>query len=83
MGKKLGLGLGFVLADSFSLPFISFFSFIRMEKMGLGLGFDPSSFFFPFSPLSDLRLVFSESDPPFSPSSIPCSVLILGIRVRS
>ena len=48
-GKKLGLGLGFVLCDLFSLPFISFFSFIRMEKMGLGLGFDPSSFFFPFS----------------------------------
>ena len=27
-GEKLGLGLGFVLADSFSLFFISFFSFI-------------------------------------------------------
>ena len=50
--------------------------------MKLGLGFDPSSFFFPFSPLLDLRLGFLESDPPFSPSSIPCLVLILGIRVK-
>ena len=65
--------------------FAFYFSFRSSEwkKLGLGLGFDPSSFFFPFSPLSDLHLGFLESDPPFSPSSIPCSVLILGIRVRS
>ena len=56
MGKKLGLGLGFVLADSFSLLFISFFSFNRMEKLGLGLGFDPSSFFPSSIPSLDLIL---------------------------
>ena len=79
MGKKLGLDLGFVLADLFSLPFISFFLFIRMEKNGIRVRVRPFFFLLPLFSLSDLRLVFSESDPPFSPSSD----LIWGIRVRS
>jgi len=55
MGKKLGLGLGFVLADSFSLLLISFFSFIRMENLGLWLGFRP--FFLSSSPFLSFGFV--------------------------
>ena len=49
-GEKLGLGLGFVLADSFSLPFISFFSFIRMEKIGIRVRVRPFFFLLPLFP---------------------------------
>ena len=48
-------GLGFVLTDSFSLLLISFFSFIRMENLGLGLGFRP--FFLSSSPFLSFGFV--------------------------
>ena len=75
-----------VRVGSSRFVFFAFYFFLFVHpngKLGLGLGFDPSFFLLPLFSLSDLRLGFSESDPPFSPSSIPCSVLILGIRVRS
>ena len=59
--------------------FVSFFFIHPNGKLGLGLGFDPSFFLLPLFSLSDLRLGFSESDPPF----FPCSDLIWEIRVRS
>ena len=75
-----------VRVGSSRFVFFAFYFFLFVHpngKTGIRVRVRPFFFLLPLFSLSDLRLGFSESDPPLFPSSIPCSVLILGIRVRS